>query len=105
MTLVGAKCAEIVFSEAADASHSQVSHLLYWIYAVNPESVKVLGVTTTNQLAVSVSELLVMSSADARNPRTCAFKVLRSHGMNDESLTHIYKADVLSKLLYASPVL
>jgi len=42
LTLVGAKCAEIVFSEAADASHSQVSHLLYWIYAVNPESVKVL---------------------------------------------------------------
>jgi len=55
LTLVGAKCAEIVFSEAADASHSQVSHLLYWIYAVNPESVQVLGVTTTNQLCLSAN--------------------------------------------------
>jgi len=32
-----------------------------------------------------------------------AFKVLRSHGMNDESLTHIYRPVVLAKLLYASP--
>jgi len=29
-------------------------------------------------------------------------KLLRHHGMNDDSLRHVYKAVVLSKLLYAS---
>ena len=32
-----------------------------------------------------------------------ALKVLRSHGMNDDSLRDIYKAVVLAKLFYASP--
>ena len=30
-------------------------------------------------------------------------KLLRHHGMNDDSLRHVYKAVVLSKLLCASP--
>jgi len=29
--------------------------------------------------------------------------MLRHHGMNDDSLRHVYKAVVISKLLYASP--
>ena len=32
-----------------------------------------------------------------------ALKLLRSHGMSDDSLRLVYKAVVLSKLLYASP--
>jgi len=32
-----------------------------------------------------------------------AVKVLRHHGMSNGSLRHVYKAVVLSKLLYASP--
>jgi len=32
-----------------------------------------------------------------------ALKLLRCHGMSDDSLRHVYKAVVLSKLLYASP--
>jgi len=33
-----------------------------------------------------------------------ALKLLRNHGMCDESLRHVYKVVVLSKLLHASPV-
>ena len=32
-----------------------------------------------------------------------ALKVLRTHGMSDDSLREIYKAVVLAKLMYASP--
>ena len=32
-----------------------------------------------------------------------ALKLLRQHGMSEDSLRHVYKAVVLSKLLYASP--
>ena len=32
-----------------------------------------------------------------------ALKLLRHHGMSDDSLRHVYKAVVLTKLLYASP--
>ena len=32
-----------------------------------------------------------------------ALKLLRYHGMSDDSLRHIYKAVTISKLLYASP--
>jgi len=32
-----------------------------------------------------------------------ALKLLRNHGMIDDSLRHVYKVVVLSKLLYASP--
>ena len=33
----------------------------------------------------------------------CVLKLLHHHGMNDGWLRHVYKAVVLSKLLYASP--
>ena len=32
-----------------------------------------------------------------------ALKLLHCHGMSNDSLRHVYKAVVLSKLLYASP--
>jgi len=50
---------------------------------------------------VSVS---VMSSASRKFAQSLhALKLLHYHGMNDDLLSHVYKAVILSNLLYASP--
>ena len=59
-----------------------------------------LGVTFTNHLSMSDHVRDVI----ARCGQTLyALKVLRTHGMSDDSLREIYKAVVLAKLMYASP--
>jgi len=59
-----------------------------------------LGVTMTNHLSTGEHVRDVISK--------CAqslhdLKLLRHHGMSDDSLRLVYKSVVLSKLLYASP--
>jgi len=64
------------------------------------ESIKVLGVTVNNTLSFSnhVEDILTKCS------RTLfALKTLRSHGMPDSALQHVFQATVLAKLSYASP--
>ena len=63
-------------------------------------SIKILGVTMTNHLSASehVRDVIGKCAQSLH-----ALKLLRCHGMRDDSLRHVYKAVVLSKLLYASP--
>jgi len=62
-------------------------------------SIKMLGATMTNQLSAGehVRDVIVKS------PQSLHARKLHYHGMRDDSLRHVYKAVVLSKLLYASP--
>ena len=63
-------------------------------------SIKLLGVTMTNNLSVGEHGRDVISKC-AQSLH--ALKLLRHHGMSDDSLRLVYKSIVLSKLLYASP--
>jgi hypothetical protein len=64
------------------------------------ESIKVLGVTVNNTLSFSnhVEETITKCSRNL-----FALKTLRSHGMPDSALQHVFQATVLAKLSYASP--
>jgi len=59
-----------------------------------------LGVTITNHLSAGEHVRNVIGKC-AQSLH--ALKLLCCHGMSDDSLTHIYKAVVLAKLLYVSP--
>ena len=59
-----------------------------------------LGITITNHLSVGDHVRDVVGKCAQS---LYALKLLRNHGMSDDSLRHVYKAVVLSKLLYASP--
>ena len=63
-------------------------------------SIKILGVTLTNHLSMSDHVRDVIARC---GQILYALKVLRTHGMSDDSLREIYKAVVLAKLMYASP--
>jgi len=63
-------------------------------------SIKMLAVTITNHLSAGEHVRNVIGKC-AQSLH--ALKLLRCQGMSDDSLTHIYKAVVLAKLLYASP--
>jgi len=64
-------------------------------------SIKMLGVTVTNHLSVGehVGDVIGRCAQSLY-----ALKPMRHHSMSDDSLRLVYKAVVLSKLLYASPV-
>jgi hypothetical protein len=62
-------------------------------------TVKVLGVTLSNDLSVEDHVHAVISSAAQT---LHALRVLRSHGLNDAALQMVYRAVVVSKLPYAS---
>jgi len=63
-------------------------------------SIKLLGVTMTNHMSAGEHVRDVISKC-AQSLH--ALKLLLHHGMRDDSLRHVYKAVVFSKLLYASP--
>lgn len=60
---------------------------------------KMLGVTIENDLSVSQHvQRLVTSSAQA----SYALRVLRTRGLDDEALQHVYRATVVARLTYAA---
>jgi len=63
-------------------------------------SIKVLGICFANHLSMNDHIHDVIGSC---GQSLHALKVLRSHGMNDDSLRYIYKAVLLAKLLYVYP--
>jgi len=63
-------------------------------------SIKMLGITVTNHLSIGEHVRDVIGKCAQS---LYALKLLRNHGTSDSSLKHVYKAIVLSKLLYASP--
>jgi len=63
-------------------------------------TIKILGVTMPNHLSAGEHVRDVIGKCVQS---LHALKLLRCHGMSDDSLRLVYKAVVLSKLLYASP--
>jgi len=59
-----------------------------------------LGITITNHLSIGEHVRDVIGKCAQS---LYALKLLRNHGMSVSSLKHVYKAVILSKLLYASP--
>ena len=60
---------------------------------------KIIGVTVTNGLSVSLHIQTAISSCAQI---LYALRVLRAHGLHDSALQNIYRSVVLAKLLYAS---
>jgi len=64
------------------------------------ENIKILGVTVTNGLSVTLHvQRVITSSAQV----LYALKVLRSHGLCDTAIQAVFRSVVLARLLYASP--
>ena len=96
LTLNRSKTKEIVFTSGKRKCPVSTPLPLPGIARVT--SLKILGVTITNKLSVSEHVGGVISS--------CAqslhgIRVLRSHGMCDSALQTVYRAIIVSKLLYA----
>jgi len=63
-------------------------------------TIKILGITITNHLSMGEHVRDVIGKCAQS---LYALKLLRNHGMSDDSLRVVYRAVVLSKLLHASP--
>jgi len=97
LTLNRAKTIEIIFTDGK--RRRQVNAPLPLPGIQRATSLKILGVTVTNKLSISVHVTNVI--------RACAqslhaIRVLRCHGMCDSALQTIYRAVIISKLFYAS---
>ena len=94
-----AKSAEIVFTNCKRKHAKDPPPQMPDVRRVT--SIKMLGVTMTNHLSAGehVRDVIGKCAQSLH-----ALKLLRHHGMSDDSLRHVYKAVVLSKLLYASLV-
>jgi len=61
-------------------------------------SIKILGVTVSSHLSVSEH----VSTVIGRCAQTIhALKILRSHGLCNEAIHHVYRSVIIGKLLYA----
>jgi len=92
------KSREIIFTESRRRRAVCLPPELADIQRVT--SLKILGVTVTNHLAVSehVRDVTCKCMQSMH-----ALRILRCHGLSTESLQMIYKAVVVAKLTYASP--
>jgi len=93
-----AKSVEIIFTDSKRKPTLSLPPPILDIRRVT--SVKMLGITITNHLSVGDHVRHVIGKCAQS---LYALKLLRNHGMSDDSLRHVYKVVVLSKLLYASP--
>ena len=64
------------------------------------QSLKILGVIVDNKLNFSEHIDTVLTSC---SQSLFAFRVMRQHGMSQQSLQLVFKASILSKLIYAVP--
>jgi len=92
-----AKSQEIIFVDKQRKQNFAVPSKLPQIQQV--DVLKILGVTVTNGLSVSLHIQAVISSCAQT---LYALRVLRAHGLHDSALQNIYRSVVLAKLLYAS---
>ena len=91
------KSAEIIFTDSRRKTLTALPNELPDITRVT--SIKILGVTATNRLTMNEHvDNLLRSCAQT----VYALKILRSHGMNKECLSNVFRAVVLAKLTYAA---
>jgi len=99
LSLNKAKSVEIIFT---DRKRKPPEHMPPQIPEIRRDTtIKILGVTMTNHLSAGehVRDVIGKSVQSLH-----ALKLLRCHGMSDDSLRLVYnKAVILCKLLYASP--
>jgi len=88
---------EIIFADNKRKHNFSVPTKLAEIQRVG--ALKILGVTITNGLSVSLHIQAVISSCAQT---MYALRVLRAHGLSDSALQSIYRSVVLAKLMYAS---
>jgi hypothetical protein len=62
-------------------------------------SIKILGVTITNSLSMSLHVQNILSSC---SQTLYALKTLRAHGLNSTALHNIYRSVVLAKIMHAA---
>jgi len=93
-----AKSTEIIITDCKRQPTHNLPPLTPGIRCVT--SINMLGITITNHLSIGEHVRDVISKCEQS---LYALKLLCNHGMSDCSLKHVYKAVVLSKLLYASP--
>jgi hypothetical protein len=97
LTLNSAKTKEIVFVDRRRRRQTQQPPLMSDIARVS--SMKILGVTWTTGLSASDHVRDVINRCAQS---LYAIRVLRTHGMSDQTLQAIYRSVVVAKLLYAS---
>jgi len=97
LTLKCAKCVEIIFHDTRRKRQLVMPPPLSDIPRI--QSIKVLGVTITSSLSVAqhVNEVISTSAQTVH-----AHRLLRVHGMTNESLNIIYRSVVIAKLTYAA---
>ena len=92
------KSEEIVFIDKRRKSNYQTPETLNGLKRV--QHIKILGVTFTNGLSVSLHiQQLIASNAQA----LYALKLLRAHGLCDTAIQAVFRSVVLARFLYASP--
>jgi len=96
--LNSAKFAEIIFTDSKRRTDYILPPPIPGISRVT--TIKILGITITNHLSMGEHVRDVIGKCAQS---LYALKLLRNHGMSDDSLRLVYKAVVLSKLLHASP--
>ena len=90
------KSVEIVFVDSSRRRQVQLPNPLDGIPRVS--SIKILGVTYISHLSVSEH----VSTVNGRCAQTIhALKILRSHGLCNEAIHHVYRSVIIGKLLYA----
>jgi len=90
------KSCEIVFVDSSRRRKVQLPNPLDGIPRVS--SIKILGVTVSSHLSVSEH----VSSVIGRCAQTIhALRILRSHGLCNEAIHHVYRSVIIGKLLYA----
>ena len=97
LTLNRSKSNEVIFTDSKRKRQFQEPSPQMEIARVT--SIKILGVTVTNNLSVSVHVCDAISSCAQT---LYALRVMRAHGMNDSALQAIYRSVVVAKLLFAS---
>jgi len=90
------KSVEIVF---VDSSQRHQGHLPIPLDGIpHVSSIKILGITVSSHLSVSEH----VSSVIYRCAQTIhALRILRSHGLCNETIHHVYRSVIIGKLLYA----
>jgi len=98
LTLNTLKTKEVIFHDSRRSHSVQSPPLLPGV--ARDFALKVLGVTLSSNLSASDHIRRVISDSAQS---LYALRVLRHHGMNDAGLQTVFRAVVVSRLMYASP--